>query len=75
MTSAQIQWLTMAFIVAVAAVVIGYDILIVQAYGTEASISRVIRRLIERHPTVFVAIVFAAGVFVGHIWLPTIPGE
>ena len=45
LTPVQAQWLTLAFVVAVTIVVIGYDILAIRAWGVEASISRVLRRL------------------------------
>jgi hypothetical protein len=71
LTPTQSQWLTLAFVVVVTILVIGYDLLAIHAYGVEASISRVLRRLFGRHPTLFAAIVFWLGVLVGHIWLPT----
>ena len=71
LTPTQAQWLTLAFVVAVTVLVIGYDVLAIHANGVEASISRVLRRLFGRHPTLFAAMVFWLGVLVGHIWLPT----
>lgn len=70
LTPIQAQWLTLAFLIAVTVLVIGYDILAIHAYGVEASISRVVRRLFAMHPTLFVAIVFWVGVLLGHIFMP-----
>jgi Na+/H+ antiporter NhaD/arsenite permease-like protein len=71
LTPTQGQWLTLAFVMAVTVLVVGYDLLAIHAYGVEASISRVLRRLFGRHPTLFAAMVFWLGIIVGHIWLPT----
>lgn len=71
LTPGQSQWLTLAIVVAVAVLVVGYDVLAIHAYGVEASISRVLRRLFGLHPTLFAALVFWLGVLVGHIGLPT----
>ena len=70
-TPGQAQWLTLAFVVAVTILVLGYDILAIRAWGVEASISRVLRRLFIVYPTLFVAFVFWLGILVGHIGLPT----
>ena len=69
MTTPQAQWLTLFFLAAVTALVIGYDLLIVRAAGPDASISRVLGRLLEL-PSAFVVFVFWLGVLVGHVWLP-----
>jgi hypothetical protein len=71
LTPVQAQWLTLAFVIAVTALVIGYDVLAIRSWGVEASISRVLRRLFGSSPTLFVAMVFWLGILVGHIWLPT----
>lgn len=71
LTPAQAQWLTLAFVIVATAMVIGYDVLAIRAWGVEASISRVVRRLFGASPTLFVAAVFWLGILVGHIWLPT----
>jgi hypothetical protein len=71
MTTVQAQWLTLGFVLAVTALVIGYDVLAIRAWGVEASISRVVRHLFGSCPTLFVALVFWLGILVGHIWLPT----
>jgi LPS O-antigen subunit length determinant protein (WzzB/FepE family) len=71
MTTVQAQWLTLGFVLAVTAVVIGYDVLAIRAWGVEASISRVMRQLFGTYPTLFVALVFWLGILIGHIWLPT----
>lgn len=69
MTTPQAQWLTTAFLLAVSIVVIAYDILIIRAAGTDASISRVLGQLLEL-PSAFVVFVFWLGVLVGHVWVP-----
>ena len=71
LTPIQAQWLTLAFVLVVTALVIGYDVLAIRAWGVEASISRVLRQLFAACPTLFVALVFWLGILVGHIWLPT----
>jgi hypothetical protein len=71
LTPVQAQWLTLAFLVAVTVVAVGYDVLAIRAWGVEASISRVLRRLFTAYPTLFVAFIFWLGILVGHIGLPT----
>lgn len=71
LTPVQAQWLTLAFVVAMTALAIGYDVVAIRSWGVEASISRVMRRLFGANPTFFVALVFWLGILVGHIWLPT----
>ncbi len=71
MTTVQAQWLTLGFVLCVTVLVIGYDVLAIRAWGIEASISRVMRRLFGASPTLFVAVVFWLGILIGHIWLPT----
>ena len=70
MTTVQAQWVTLAFIVAATAFIIGFDGWITLRYGADASISRVLCRLFGRWPTVAVAVVFWLGLLVGHVWLP-----
>ncbi len=48
LTTVQAQWLTLAFVLATTAMVIGYDVLAIRSWGVEASISRVMRRLFNR---------------------------
>jgi hypothetical protein len=69
MTTPQAQWLTAFFLATVSAAMIGYDFLIIRAAGPDASISRVLGRLLEL-PSAFVVFVFWLGVLVGHVWLP-----
>jgi hypothetical protein len=64
------QWLTLSFVLATTAGVLGFDLWIIRGYGPDASISRVTSRLLEAWPTLFVALVFWLGVLVGHVWLP-----
>lgn len=67
----QAQWVTLAFVIAMTAIVIGYDILAIRSWGVDASISRVVRRLFGASPTLFAVVVFWLGLLIGHIWLPT----
>ena len=71
LSSIQAQWLTLALVVGLTALFVGYDILAIRAWGVEASISRVLRRLFVFYPTLFVAFIFWLGILVGHIGLPT----
>jgi hypothetical protein len=69
MSSQQAQLITLFFLLAVTTAVIGYDLLIIRAAGPDASVSRVLGRLLEL-PSAFVVFVFWLGVLVGHVWLP-----
>jgi hypothetical protein len=69
MTTPQAQWLTLIFLLAVSATVVVYDVLIIRAAGPDASVSRVLGRLLEL-PSAFVVFVFWLGVLVGHVWVP-----
>ncbi len=71
LTVSQAQWLTLTFVILATLMIIGYDVLAIRAWGVEASISRVFRRVFGASPTLFVATVFWLGILVGHIWLPT----
>jgi hypothetical protein len=70
MTTPQGQWLTLFFIAAMTALVIGYDLLIIRAVGPDASISRVMGRLLEPG-LLFPALAFWVGLILGHLWLPS----
>jgi hypothetical protein len=70
MTTQQAQWLTLFFLAAITAAVIGYDVLIIRVAGPDASISRVLGSLLEL-PSAFVVFVFWLGVLVGHVWIPS----
>jgi hypothetical protein len=69
MTTPQAQWITLLFLAAVTVLVIGYDLLIIRAAGPNASVSRVLGRLLDV-PSVLFGFVFWLGVLVGHVWLP-----
>jgi hypothetical protein len=70
MTTPQAQWLTLIFLLSVTVLVVGYDVLIIRAGGPDASISRVLGRLLQL-PSAFVVFVFWLGVLVGHVWIPS----
>jgi hypothetical protein len=69
MTTSQAKWLTLLFQLAVTAAVIAYDLLIIRAAGPDASINRVLGRLLDPL-SVLLGFVFWPGVLVGHVWLP-----
>lgn len=71
LTPVQAQWLTLVFILTVTVLIVAYDVMAIQCWGVDASISRVLRRLFGACPTLLVALVFWLGILVGHIWLPT----
>jgi Na+/H+ antiporter NhaD/arsenite permease-like protein len=71
LTPVQAQWLTLAFVLTVTVLVIGYDVMAIHNWGVDASISRVLRRLFGACPALAVSLVFWLGILVGHIWLPT----
>ncbi len=73
MTTQEAQWLTLFFLAAVTAAVLGYDLLIIRAAGPDASISRVVGRLLARWPLTAFALLFWLGLLVGHVWLPADP--
>jgi hypothetical protein len=70
MTTAAAQWVTVAFVAATTIGVLGYDLWIIREHGPDASISRVVARVLAEWPTLFVALVFWLGLLVGHLWLP-----
>jgi hypothetical protein len=70
MTTPHAQWLTLFFLAAVTALVVGYDLLIIRAAGPDASISRVLGWLLVRWPLTAVALLFWLGLLIGHVWLP-----
>lgn len=67
LTPTQAQRLTLAFVIAITFVVLAYDILVIRAYGVEASISRVMQRFFAARPTLFVMFVIWLGVLIGHL--------
>jgi hypothetical protein len=64
------QCLTLGFVLATTAAVLGYDLWVIRGHGPDASISRVVARVLAAWPTLFVALVFWLDVLVGHVWLP-----
>lgn len=73
MDDVQRQWLTLSLMVAVAAFVIASDVWLTKVHGVQATYSRVAANLLDQYPVALVVVVFAAGVLVGHILLPTHP--
>ncbi len=71
MTVQQGQILTLAFILATTAIVIGYDVLAARAWGREATISYVMRRTFDRWPILYPVFWLWLGILAGHIGLPT----
>jgi hypothetical protein len=71
LTTVQAQWMTLFFILAVTFLVIVYDLWVIQAFGVDASISRVIQLGIERYPMSFAVLLLTVGIFIGHVWLPS----
>jgi hypothetical protein len=67
----QHQWAVLAFLLAMIAVTIAFDVYLACAHGPDATISRVLHRLTGRYPTIALAVVFGFGVFVGHCLLHT----
>jgi hypothetical protein len=70
MTPSESQWLTLAVCLLLTAAALGYDVAAIWAWGPDASISRVLGRLLARHPTALLALVFWLGLLIGHVWLP-----
>ncbi len=70
MTSAQSQWLVIAFCLAMTSVVIAFDVCLYHAYGPDSTFSRAARRVFHQYPMVPIVIVFWLGLLVGHILLP-----
>jgi hypothetical protein len=70
MTESQAQFVTLAFIVAVMAVVIAYDVAACTVWGPDATISRVMCRAFRAYPILYPAFWLAVGLLVGHIGLP-----
>ncbi len=70
MTTSNGQLITLFFLLLVTGLIVGYDVIVIQRYGVDASISRVCRRLAGRYPVLLIAVVFWLGVLVGHVYLP-----
>ena len=51
MISSDAQWLTLWFVLLVTAAVLGYDLAVIRWSGPDASISRVLGRLLEHYPS------------------------
>lgn len=73
MTTAEGQWVTTAFLLIVTAVIVGFDVVIVNWAGVDASISRVLRYTFDRYPTAAVAFYVWIGILIGHIGLSNFP--
>lgn len=70
MTDPLHQWMTLAFVVLMALVVIAYDIFVSVYIGESATISRALLRFSLEHQLIVPILAFAAGVIFGHIFLP-----
>lgn len=68
LTPQQAELATLGFCVAVTAIVVGYDVLAYRAWGVDATISRVFRRLFEMSPATMLTAAFWCGIFFGHVW-------
>ncbi len=64
------QWITLWFTVLITVTVLGFDVAWIRLHGPDASISRVLGRLLDGRPAALLALVFWLGLLVGHIWLP-----
>jgi hypothetical protein len=64
------EWLVLAFLVAVVAVTVALDVWLYSFHGASCTISHVVRRWIERYPSVLLAVVFGSGIFLGHVFFP-----
>ena len=71
MSRVQAQWLTLAFILAMAAITIGYDVWTCEVNGVNSTISRVCKRAFTASPVAFASFCFGLGVYVGHVFLHT----
>jgi len=63
------QWVTIGFLVFLAAEVVAYDALAWHLWGVDATISRVCLRISTDWPVVSVIVVFAIGIIIGHVFL------
>ena len=70
MTTTEAQWITLGFIFAIIAAVIGYDVVIIKCFGPDASISRVTAHCFVRWPIAAPIVMFALGAIAGHTWFP-----
>jgi hypothetical protein len=66
MTDAEAHWLSLAVIVLVSALALVHEVAFIYRVGPEASLSRVVSRLLERYPSGLLALVFWLGVLAGH---------
>lgn len=64
------QFRTLAFVVFCTISIIGFDVLAWWIGGKKATISMVMGRIFQAHPTLFIAFVFWLGVLVGHLKFP-----
>lgn len=64
------QWITIGFLVAVALTMIAYDVAVAWLVGHHATISTALLRFSLDHQIIVPIVCFAAGLLVGHIFLP-----
>ena len=72
MQSTRAQLLTLAFLVAVSALVILYEIAIAQN-GTEGTVTKALRWVFKKYPTTFCVMLIWIGIWIGHLWMPCDP--
>lgn len=70
MTTYEARWLTFAFMLAITAIVIIYDVWVIGRFGPDASISRVVAFGFGRYPILAALTVYWLGILTGHIGFP-----
>lgn len=67
LTPLQVARMTFTFILVMTVIAITYDVVIIWRYGAYGSISRVLVRLFQQYPIIFVTFLIWIGVLVGHL--------
>jgi hypothetical protein len=71
--SNQVQWFWFSFLIIAAVCLISGELWMWHTVGREGTISLFCRYWFDRHPFLFVLLVFAIGLWVGHVGFPTDP--